>query len=287
MVSADVYGEDSATDACIQSHYAGQVAQRDGRLREAREAFARCSSVDCPGVIRQECNALADEVRRQVPTVVLGARSSAGDELRVRVSIDGVVVAESLDGTAMEVDVGQQVFRFEHPDYEPVEMTVVIRAGEKMRSVTAELEASSSAAPPPVSGTVPAPPPGPQHETMVIEEPGAILWPTYVAGGLALAGLGVFIGFGAKGVAARADLLEATDGCAPFCTDEELSGVRRDFVVADVGLGVALAATATAVLLFVLRPTEKREVRVMSVGVAPIWSADAIRGGNVGIGGSF
>jgi hypothetical protein len=265
------------SQACIQSHYDGQVAQREGRLLVAREAFTRCSVPDCPAVIREDCGSLQREVSQKIPSVVLAARSARGDEPGVKVSMDGVPIVAMPEGKALELESGRHVFRFEHPDFAPVEMTVIILAGDRNRAIVAELAPRASA-------EVPAP--VLHRSTRTLEEPGPVLWPTYLVGGVALVGLGIFIGFGAKGVSDRSELLGDT-GCAPFCSDEELSGPRRDFLIADVGLGVALAATTATILLVALRPTKKSTVTVTSAGFAPAWSQGALAGAALEMGGAF
>jgi hypothetical protein len=194
--------------------------------------------------------------------------------------MDGVRIAESLDGKEIEVEAGRHVFLFEHSELGSVKVTVVIRVGEKSRTVVGVFEPKESA-------PAPVPTPDKTPKTTTIEESGPILWPTYVAGGLALAGLGVFIGFGAKGASTRSDLMSES-GCAPFCKDDDLSGMRRDFLIADIGLGIAVVSTAATVLTFALRPTEKRVVPVAGLRL----NSDRARsgspaGGVLGVRGAF
>jgi hypothetical protein len=59
-----------------------------------------------------------------------------------------------------------------------------------------------------------------------------------VLGGVAIVGLGTFAGFGFAGNAAQS--------CAPSCTRSQVDHVRLDYVLADVSVGLAVAAGAGA-----------------------------------------
>ena len=84
------------------------------------------------------------EVNAQRPSVVLGVRDAEGHDLiRVKVSVDGVLVASALDGSPLRVDPGQHVFRFEAEGFVPQEQTVLARQGEANREITVVLASAS------------------------------------------------------------------------------------------------------------------------------------------------
>src|SRR5215831_15726719 len=130
---------------------APELARR-GQLRAARAELVRCSGALCPSSMAQLCTDDLRQLETRVPSVVFAAQDASGaDVLDARVSEDGRVLAEALDGRAIELDPGPHRFRFERPGAEPAEVTVVVREGEKLRTVRATLGEAS--APPP------APPP--------------------------------------------------------------------------------------------------------------------------------
>jgi hypothetical protein len=283
--SSPALAQEADTQACLDAHGGGQVARSEGRLKDARNLFIKCASPSCPGMVRQDCAPWVGEVDRLIPSVLLSARTSKRDVVDVTVSMDGSLIASRIDGKSIEVDPGEHVFRFEHPDYPPVEQRVVVREGEKGRSVAAELirpgeKEENAPTPPPIS---------------YVEEPGPVHWSAYLFGGLAATGLGVFVGFGAKGLGDRSEL---EDTCRPFCTDDQTATMRTSFIAADVGWITAAVASAATVTVILLRPTIRRPAggappqgaAVTSVVVAPVPEPAQGRGpagGMIGIGGVF
>lgn len=250
-----------ARAVCVQKHEEAQIRRRDGQLRAARAALLQCSGAVCPAAIRADCGGWLPEVEKSLPSVVLGARSSKGDESVGRVSVDGELLATRMEGKAIDVDPGMHVFRFEVPPYDPVEQRIVIREGEKDRALSVTL------APQPGTAYEAAkPPPPPLEEVRPV--PAAV----FVLGGGVLAGLAAFTGLGASGLVVRSSLASAS-GCAPFCTGAQIQPVRTRFLAADVSLGVAAVAAIAAIVVFVRRPTELRAPssapRVTSISLGP------------------
>jgi len=107
--------------------------------------------------------------------------------------------------------------------------------------------------------------------------------------GLGVVGMGMWGVFGGLGLAAKSD---AESTCAPNCTDDDISGIKTDFLVADVSLGVGAAALAGAAIIGIVWATsssscdpatdkdckasdqpdaeEKASLRLRSAGVAPL-----------------
>ena len=67
--------------------------------------------------------------------------------------------------------------------------------------------------------------------------------------GAGLVGAAGFVGFGVSARNARADLQAS---CAPNCAESEVDAVRRDLVLANIGLGLAVAGLASAAVVVVL-----------------------------------
>lgn len=202
--------------ACLESFERGQLAERRGSFLAAREELARCMAPACPAKLQAECAPLLDEIRRRLPSAILvcaeptASLSSASDVL-----VDGS--SQPANGRAFELDPGEHVFVL-RSDRAPEIVRRVIVEGTKGQRVALRCVAD-----PPRSRPVAA--------MVALASTGAV-------------GLGTFAYFGVNGLAARAKL----DDCRGQCSDADVDRVQRRFLIADVGLGVALAAGLVAAL---------------------------------------
>lgn len=125
--------------------------------------------------------------------------------------------------------------------------TVTVTAGN---AVTMEFSTEGGrTAPPPITPPPRRDGPTPEPET---EAPGWMLPAVLVSGGVALAGTGIFIGFGASATSTYNTL---STKCGPSdCTQADQATAdagRRSQLIANVGLGVAITGViATAVILY-------------------------------------
>jgi hypothetical protein len=141
---------------CIAAADQAQSARDDGKWRAARDGFVSCSRAVCPKMVAASCTKWAREVEDGMPTVVLAAKDAAGADLTdVRVTFDGAPLATVLDGKPVDVDPGAHKFRFSRDGSEPAEQSVVVKAGEKLRSVSVVLHASAVVHVEPVTPVVP------------------------------------------------------------------------------------------------------------------------------------
>jgi len=101
----------------------------------------------------------------------------------------------------------------------------------------------------------------------------------WLLGGVGVAGLGVFAGFGAKSLGDESALRTT---CAPRCAAGDVDAIRHEHTAADVGLGVGVASLAVATLLFFTRPTTTPPRPSSTAGVALSFSA-----GVSTLGGTF
>src|SRR5262249_17676788 len=140
VATALMSGSAEAADknSCITAANEGQDGRAAGKLVLAHDRFVACSRAECPAIIRKSCAGWLDEVNASLPTIVLGARDSRGqDVLDVRVFLDDTRLAEKLDGTGVSLDPGSHRLRFERESSPPVEIDLVAREGEKNRPVIA------------------------------------------------------------------------------------------------------------------------------------------------------
>ncbi|WP_433937320.1 hypothetical protein AB3662_22060 [Sorangium cellulosum] len=274
LVGASVHAAPSKR-ACAAAYERAQGLRRDGKLLEAREALITCSQPTCPAAAVADCGPWLAEVEQSLPSVVIAAKDADGRErLDVRVLVDGRLLAAALDGKALPVDPGPRTFRFEPATGPAVEERLLIREGEKNRAITVTLGAPAASAPaaprppaspaaqPPASPAAPplaapaAPPPASSAAPPLASPAAPPAEPSipplaWAAGGVGVAGLAVFAVAGALSLDAEADL-RAT--CAPRCAADDVSAVRVQHAVADIGLGVGVVALGAAAWLYLTRP---------------------------------
>lgn len=240
----------AAADAgdCIEIHEQALALKKRGKLTQAHARFARCTEPRCPGPVREECTAQARRLASIIPSVIPRARTRAGAELAdVRVRVDDRLLTERLDGRAHRLDPGPHTFRFETAGAPPVELSVVLAEGERLRRVEAIF--------------TPAEPDG---------QPAPIPTAVYVLGGVGLAGLVGFTVFGLSGLSEESDL----ETCEPGCPTERTDDLKRTYLIADISLAIGVVALGGATYLY-----------LGSRGGSP--QAPAHGGASLGIGGVF
>lgn len=223
--------------ACADAFEDGQRARRDGAFVRARRLLLVCSREPCSDALRPTCTRWLAEIEQRIPSVVVSLRSASGEDVRdARVLVDGIVVAEQLDGRAVELDPGERVLRVESARA-TIEKRVVIAEGEKARGLPLRLEASPSAP----DTSAPSSARAPRGRSVSLG--------TYVFGGLAVASLGVTAGFWMSGESGYSDM----ERCRPGCSPELVSTTRTQLVVGDVALLVALLSTGAGVISWLAR----------------------------------
>jgi hypothetical protein len=163
LASASTARADDKT-ACVDAYGKAQRLRSANQLVSARAQLRSCAQTSCPKFIAKDCAAWLGDVESLIPSVVPFARDSNGAELSsATVSMDGTVIAEQLDGHAIEVDAGRHTFTFTFGDGRKADQTYVVLEGQKAQrvGVTMAAAAPSTAAPSSASAeqvsTVPAP----------------------------------------------------------------------------------------------------------------------------------
>jgi len=82
-------------------------------------------------------------------------------------------------------------------------------------------------------------------------ESNGVPWPTWVLGGVAVAG---GIGFGALWYSGMNDVSTLRKECAPYCSQQRIDDVRPTLVAARISLGVGIAAAVGAIAAYLFRP---------------------------------
>jgi hypothetical protein len=241
------------TDDCIAAAEASQALRASGSLLKARERLLSCSRDACPRVVREDCTRWLAGVESETPSLVVLAKDAQGrDVVDLRVTIDdGLVVLPKVDGQPIPLDPGRHIVRYEASGGVETETTVVLGTGEKNRILTLPIAKPTSGAAPPLPAPAPAPPESPTNNP-----PKTVIRPipmtTYVLGGVAVASIASLAYFGLQAESEFSRI--RSDGCAPRCPPSEVNDGRRDADIADVSLGVAVAAAAATVWIVLARP---------------------------------
>jgi hypothetical protein len=276
---------------CIHSHSTGQRESKAGHLRLASQLFTSCGSDEtCPDQLRKECTEFLQEVTRTIPTVVFSALDENGHDLAsVRVYSGDELLADGIDGRAVEIDPGKYHLRFVIQGGDALFADVVVREGEKQRLVQVKKEgpapaadhASASGAD--AHGDVPPP----AHR-------GAAPW---IAAGVTVVALGAGVTLGVVGSGKKSDLEKCMPNC-PASDHSTYDGAKSLFLGADISFAAAIVAGAVTTWLFLSSPSHDpasdtktaSASRAASPAASPsVWFSGAPMpgGGSIGMAGRF
>ena len=125
---------DPTTADCLRASESSLALRRQHRLLDARAELLICSSPSCPADVRAECVRRVADGNNAIPTIVFEAKDVDGNDLSVvKVTMDGKVLAEQLEGTPLSIDPGVHAFTFQTSGRPVVHKQFVIREGEKDR----------------------------------------------------------------------------------------------------------------------------------------------------------
>lgn len=253
----DSWPMDRTTKACVDAYGSAQQFRKDGELLKARKALWTCAGARCPAVIQSDCTAWLNQVSDAIPSVVLEAKLDDDNVFDVSVTLDGVRIADQLDGKPVEIDPGLHSFVFERAGKSPIERKVIVAAHSKSQVV---LAAWSSPPEPTTPHT--NPPPLEAEPEMVRPIPPL----AYVLGGSAVAALGTFAVLGISADTTKHDL---ESQCEPRCATAEVGSLQSRLIAADVAAGASALAATGAVVVFLVRPERPAH--------APSSAASAVR----------
>lgn len=240
-IAFDAAAEPTKTE-CVAAHAQGQRLSRAGRIREAVDVLGQCALEACPAVISGECSVWLAEARHDLPSVLVEAIAFDGLPVVVQtLRIDGATSAPS---EPHDLDPGDHTVVITTPDGSTATSTFSVARGEQRKRITVRLPAPPPPATPTATGAVAtptplaAPPVRPCPPTSTRLAPSAVpyAWAFAAAGGAALAS---FAWFGLSGQSKERDM---DRDCAPFCAQSDVDSMHRDYVVADVSLGLGIAA---------------------------------------------
>ena len=227
--------------ACAAAAEQGQDLARAGKVKEARDAFTRCTATDCPDLIAHDCAGFLANAEARIASVSVSVTDAHGAKLATAiVEMDGTAIDWS-SASSIRVDPGVHIFVVKNDGDVTVERRAEFAEGSTTR-VDVELT--------PVLAEPPHEPP-PHHgksKPLLLGAAGASV--------VAVAGFALFAGFGEAGLSQQADLRGT---CAPRCTSSQVDPLSTKFAVANVSLIVGIAATLGAGALWYLYARSDRE----------------------------
>jgi hypothetical protein len=230
---------DEPSDQCLGAYNMYLKAADRGDLVQARQLLRGCANETCALVLQRECVQASAKMDERIPTAVTLAHGNDGNDIsEVEVSIDGQPAQARIDGREIPLNPGPHTFRFRGPSGEVIQRHVVVVEREKGRivEVTFGTTRERVARGPEEDGpSRPMPP---------------LFW---VLGGVGVASLATFAGFGLAGATAYSDL----NTCAPSCSAGDVTTVKQRFFVADLSLVVAIAALGGAAYVLLSRPSAR------------------------------
>jgi hypothetical protein len=233
ILPARARADDQKNNTCVEAHRDAQRLRREEKLVESRARMVACAGAGCPTLVQQDCSKWLDEVSRSIPSVVVSAKDEGGHELSdVTVSVKDQMSSRAVDGTPIELDPGAYTFHYERPGADAIDREVVLQTGVRNRVVEVTFPGGK-------------PPPKAKSKPPVI---------AYVLAGAGAVALGSFSYFGLKG---RGEYNDLKNTCSPRCSPDQGDPARRDFLIADVSLGVAaLSLAGAAYFFFAWTPSE-------------------------------
>lgn len=252
---------------CADKHLGAQQARADGELLRAKELLVSCAHDACPAPIRKECAQWLEEVGASIPSFVVIVRTDddAAEPTDLRVTVGAQSVEDPT--RPIEVNPGRHLVRVEANGYRPVEKVVRVSATERLRRVVIRLDARRRPSPTAPSSEKP------ERSTTLSDV--AIV-------GLGTVGVAGFVGLAWLGTAARQSERDL-DKCSPFCTNLQVTRVKRRYLWANVSLGVGVVASGAALGLVVWRSGSTEPNRSFHAPAVEL----AVGPAAIGLGGHF
>lgn len=241
--------------ACAEAFETAQLLKSVGKLDEAVAQAAICGAPSCPKATAVPCAAWQTEWSALLGEVTLEVTDENGVATQAATLIVDAKPALTTVPRSMRLPPGPHAFRVSRPG-QPDQTTSVVLAERQRETVRVSFPRTAETARPPVGVSDPAP---------AGRGPGTRAIPTvsWVLGGVGVAGIGVFAGFGLAGRADQADLEKR---CSPRCAPDQAAPAKNKYLVADVGLGVGVVAIAMA-SYFALRPPSAPGASPATVGL--------------------
>ncbi len=251
---------DPSVSECLAASEASLKAANEHQLRAERRSLLVCAAPSCPSAVRKECMSRVERVSAAIPSIVFEAKDENGNDLsEVKVTMNGEVLAERLDGTAISIDPGSHTFVFETEGQTSVSKDLVVGEGVKERHEVVQfgvVATAEQAATPPDSSAQASSSGGLGTQKVV----------AIVAAGVGAAGL---ITGGVFGVLALNKKQNAEQICPAECSGQEgveaWSDAQTHGNVSTIAFAVGGAALAGGIILWFTAGSSKAST-AMAIG---------------------
>ena len=285
---------DPSVPECLTATENAVKLKKELKLRKAREQLILCGAPSCPSMVRADCTHGVDEVNGLLPTIVFTVKTAAGQELSaVKVTMDGEVVAEHLDGGPLTLDPGSHEFTFAAVGQPPVTQTLMLHANEKGRSETVLVgppaptptpplptaPALVSPAPPPSTlASQPSPPPTPIPVHEPINTGSGQRIAGWVLGGVGLAAAGVGVVMAMEGQSQHNDAVSTQLAGNTALAQSEESSANTTKTIGYATLGAGGALLVGGIVLLITAPSS-RAATTSHISFHPLISKSEAGGG--------
>jgi hypothetical protein len=290
LATGPAVAAEPTTSDCLTAHDSSLKFSSAHQLRAERDQLLICAAASCPTEIRKECLQRVEQVNLAIPSIIFEVKDGAGNDLSsVKVTLDGKLLAERLDGTALAIDPGEHRVVFETAGQAPVEKHFVIREAQKDRREaitigpipTPTSAAPAPAASPPVAlGVTPtstlSPPAAPRTVTYesVGDNGAAVRTLGYVLGGVGVVGIGIGAIFGLQMKSKISDR-DTANACSAdsSCTtadaahiDQLTKGARSDSTISTISFVAGSGILVTGLVLVIAGlPSEPKSAHAIQM----------------------
>lgn len=274
----------SAEEGCNEVYVQVQKLRRDGKLVDARRPLETCLSAcadDTPASKHAitRCQEWRKEDATRTPTLLISAKDGSQNDLStVQVTIDGQVVASSLNGQPIPLNVGPHtVVLVGHGASE----TRTIVAADSERKKLAVVLGQVPLVLPPAGGAAPGGVPAAGPQAPAGDTGGgtpALKIVGYVSGGLGLVGIGIGTYFGLHSLSLDK---EAKCDAMNICENPDARTAAQQSVTGAIGGFVAGGALLIGGLLMVVASPSSTKATAGRVG--PVRATPLIGAGTLGV----
>jgi len=208
----------------------------------AQQELVSCAGAGCPDAMQADCSRWLEEVQTALPSVVFRALAPNGTDIAdARVELDGQP-ERALDGRSITLNPGTHLVTIRAPRFAAVTLQVQFVEGQKLRqqAITLHPIAERSLGSASDERTPAADSNRAARRFTVVQWVGAS---SAVAGALGLTY------FGLKARAGESDL----GTCSPTCSKAAVADVKRNYLAANVSLGVGLIGLAVAAVHYLVQ----------------------------------
>jgi hypothetical protein len=263
---------------CVDDNAAAQELRRQGHFADASDHLQRCAVPSCPDIVRDDCTRRLDDLKLAQPSLVFEVRSPDGkDIIAVRVSLDGQLFTDYLDGRPLKVDPGPHTFTFDVPNEPKVTERLLIREGEVARHQRVVI---GNVSPPVVAAPAPVPPEVPLAPAVQHRGPGTRQVIGLSATGLGVVGAVIGAVYGLKARSAWSEVKNDCQGDPSRCADAASANIHRSQGLSEATVSttafVAGAALIAGGAYLYLTAGERGESKTKGVAVSAAVDAQRV-----------